>query len=142
MPAHLVAPLLVAAIVVAGCGGTKSLTQKVDIGAGNVGPLPAGILVQSTAVDASRTVLTHERETGWPDENIVWQDGGCVLVAWFERYPMSRDPNPPPPYPVYLVKLASGASTTWVMVDARTGELGAAIGAHPEFSCGLFGAKA
>ena len=113
------------------------LPWRVEIGGGNVGPLPAEMrgLVQTTALDASRTVLAHERETGWPDDEIAWGDGGCVLIARFEQYPMSRAPNPPPPYPVYLVRLASELASTWVMVDARNGELGASIGDRPELPC-------
>jgi hypothetical protein len=128
---------LVATSAVSGCLGTNTLPARVEIGNGNLGPLAADKagLVQSTAIAASQLVLAHERETGWPDENIVWEDGGCVLVAWYEMYPMSRAPNPPPPYPVYLVGLKSGQARAWVMVDARTGELGAYIGDQPEFPC-------
>lgn len=112
---------------------TALLGRRIEIGRGNIGPLPVEMwaIFNITSADASRTVLAHERETGWPDD-IAWSDGGCVLVARFETYPMSRAPNPPPPYPVYLVRLASGAASAWVMVDARTGELGAFIGDHPE----------
>lgn len=142
MNRHGVVAVFVTAIVVAGCLSTNSLSvnslpRQVEIGVGNLGPLPAGMggLVQTTASEASRTVLDHERETGWPDEKFAWRDGGCVLVARFERYPMSRDPNPGLPYPVYLVRLASNTASAWVMVDVRTGELGAYIGDHPEFPC-------
>jgi hypothetical protein len=123
--------------LVGGCLSTNTLPRRVEIGGGNVGPLPPAkqSLVQTTAVDASRTVISHERETGWPDESIAWEDGGCVLVAWYEEYPMSFAPDPPPPYPVYLVRLRSGSASAWVMVDARTGELDAYIGDHPEFQC-------
>jgi hypothetical protein len=125
------------AFLAAACTTTPTLPGRVEIGGGNVGPLPADrhLLVQTTDVAATQTVVAHERATGWPDENIDWEDRGCVLVAWYEKYPMSRTPNPPPPYPVYLVGLKSGANHGWVMVDARTGEIGAYIGDHPEFPC-------
>ena len=54
-----------------------------------------------------------------------------MLVAWYERHPMSRAPVPPDPSAVYLVRLVDerdGSRVTWVMVEATTGELGAAFG--------------
>src|SRR5919112_616145 len=92
---------LVAGYVVAGCLSSNTLPRQVEIGNGNLRPLPAdkAALVQTTPIAASQTALAHERETGWPDENIAWDDAGCVLIASYEMYPMSRAPNPPPPYP-------------------------------------------
>lgn len=86
-------------------------------------------------------MLAHERETGWPDNDVVWRDGGCVLVAWFEGHPMSRAPDPGPPSAVYLVRLIDNRATrvTWVIVDATTGDLGAAIGDAVNSGCGASG---
>jgi hypothetical protein len=96
------------------------------------------LLVRVTAADASRTVLDHEKHTGWPDLDIPWRDGGCVFVAWYVRRPMSMAPNPPSPSPVYLVRLVGevdASKETWVLVDATTGELGAAFSGPSSPSC-------
>ena len=95
-------------------------------------------LVLTTGADAAETVLEHERKTGWPDPDIAWQDGRCVRLAWYEKRPMSFFPEPGPPYPVYLVRLVDQIGTagvTWVMVDARTGEIGSATGAPLKSGC-------
>lgn len=132
---------LLASTLVAGCLGANSVQRRVEIGLGNLGPMPAHLWahVQTTARDAVLIVLASEQETGWPDHDIAWRDGGCVLVARFETYPMSRAPDPPPPYPVYLVRLATETASAWVMVDARSGELGGFIGDHAGLGCELGG---
>jgi hypothetical protein len=128
------------ALILAGCVSALSLTDKVELGTGTLGPVPADrmFLVRATSADAAHTVLAHERETGWPDPDIAWQDGRCVRLAWYEPRPMSFSPDPGPPYPVYLVWLVDQAGTAgvmWVMVDGRTGELGAAIGDPLKSGC-------
>ena len=83
-------------------------------------------------------MLEHKRETGCSDPDIDWQDGGCVRLARWEPRPMSLNPDPGPPYPVCLVRLVdpTGAGgSSWVMVDARTGEEGACIGAALKAGC-------
>jgi len=127
------------AFVLAGCLATKQLHDKVEIGIGTLSQLPLDkvSLVRVTPDAAATTVHTHERETGWPDLDIDWEDGQCVLVAWLERHPMSRAPDPGPPSVVYLVRLmdSAGSRVTWVMVDATSGELGAAIGDPLKAGC-------
>jgi hypothetical protein len=132
--------MAVLALLVAGCLPANSLTDKVELGNGTLGPVPADQVFQirSTAADAAKTVLGNERETGWPDPDIAWQDGGCVRLRWYEPRPMSFSPDPGPPYSVYLVRLVDqtgAAGISWVMVDARTGELGAAIGDALKSGC-------
>jgi hypothetical protein len=117
-----------------------SLPRNVETGVGTLGPLPAERLplVRITAAAAANTVLAHEHETGWPDLDIAWKDGGCMFVAWYVRHPMSMAPVPPPPSPVYVVRLvgvADALQETWVIVDATTGELGAAGGGPSESDC-------
>jgi hypothetical protein len=94
-------------------------------------------LVRVSPAGAATTVLMHERATGWPDLDIEWKDGRCVLLAWLERHPMSRAPDPGPPSAVYLVRLVDGGGSreTWVMVDATSGELGSAIGDPLKGAC-------
>ena len=130
------------AVVLSGCNGTPTLATTVSIGAGTLGPIPDGerSLVRTRAAAALQTVVEHERETGWPDDNIAWLAGGCVLVGWYEQYPMSFDPFPEP-YPVYAVRLVNGASTTWVLVDARSGEERSVIGPQPALPCGSVGVE-
>src|SRR5215213_401534 len=123
------------AVLLAGCLATPTLKGEVVLLNGTVEPLPPdkASLVRVTADVAASTVLTKERDTGWPDPDIAWQSGGCVLVGWFEGRPMSYSPDPGPPSAVYLVRLANSLTrdVTWVMVDATTGELRSAIG-NPE----------
>lgn len=123
--------LVLIGLVVAGCINASALTGDVRFGNGVLHPLPLEKTpeVKTAANVAKATVLEHERATGWPDGDIDWQDGGCVVVGLFEPLPMSMAPDPGPPYPVYLVRLADAASAreTWVMVDARTGEIGASV---------------
>lgn len=129
---------LALAFVLAGCLTTRQLHDKVEIGIGTLGQLPPDkvLLVRVTPEAAATTVLQHERETGWPDLEIDWEDGHCVLVAWLERHPMSRAPDPAPSA-VYVVRLvdSGGSRVTWVMVDATTGELDAAIGDRLKAGC-------
>jgi hypothetical protein len=138
---RLVATLFLAGLV-GGChsGVPGSLTHAVNIGTGTLGPMPADKvpLVRLTAAEAQATVLAHERETGWPDPGIAWKGGGCVLLAWYERRPMSMAPVPPPPSAVYVVRVVSELDATkelWVMVEATTGELGAAFGGPSSSDC-------
>lgn len=130
---------LALAFALAGCLAAHPLHDEVEIGIGTLSRLPADkvALVRITPDAAAATVLTHERETGWPDEDIDWEDGQCVIVAWLERHPMSFAPDPGPPSAMYLVRLvADGSRVTWVMVDATSGELGAAIGDPLKITCG------
>lgn len=131
--------------LLAGCLNSNTLSQSVHLGNGTLSPLPADkvSLVRVTAVAAATTVLAQERETGWPDDDIAWRDGGCVLTAWFQPEPMSFNPHPGPPYAVYLVRLVDLAATgrvRWVMVNAETGELGGALGGQP-IECASFRAR-
>jgi hypothetical protein len=108
-----------------------SISANAETGVGTLSPLlPDQLpLVRITAQVATKTVLTNKQETGWPDLDIAWKDGGCTLLAWYVRHPMSYAPNPPPPSAVYLVQLVDqidASRSTWVMVDATTGELGSA----------------
>jgi hypothetical protein len=120
-----------AASLIAGCRTTPQLHHEVEIGIGTVRPLPPdkSALVRTTAEAAAMTVLTNEFETGWPDDEIAWMDGKCVLLGWLERYPMSFDPRPAPSA-VFMVRLVDGAQAraTWVLVDATTGEESTSIG--------------
>jgi hypothetical protein len=100
---------------------------------GTLSPLPVEklALVRIPPEAAANVVLDHERETGWPDPDVTWKEGGCVLLAWFERQPMSRMPVPPEPSAVYVVRLVGqedASRVTWMMVEASTGELGASFG--------------
>jgi hypothetical protein len=126
------AALALAASTLAGCGGAMSITERVHIFGGTLSPpAPHQLLeVRTSANDALATVLQHENDTGWPDIETDFEDGGCVLVAWLEPAPVSHNPDPGPPYPVFLVRLGDAATrtkVTWVMVDARTGRLGSAL---------------
>lgn len=108
-----------------------SISSNTETGAGTLRPLlPDQLsLVRVTAAAAAHTVLANKEATGWPEVDIAWQDGGCVLLAWYVRHPMSYAPNPPPPSAVFVVRLVSKVDRsrqTWVIVDATTGELGAA----------------
>jgi hypothetical protein len=112
----------------------------VGLFAGTLSPLTAEHLplVAVTADAAAGTVLAHERDIGWPDLDVAWTDGGCVLLAWYERHPMSRAPNPDPPSAVYVVRLVDerdAARETWVMVEASTGELGSVFGGAWSSDC-------
>jgi hypothetical protein len=133
------AALALLLLLLAGCVPPNSLTEKVEIVTGSLGPVPADKvgLVRISDAEATKTVLDNERETGWPDPDIAWQDGRCARLAWFEPHAMSYDPDPGPPYPVYLVRLVdpTGAAITWVMVNARTGDLGASIGDPLKSGC-------
>lgn len=86
-------------------------------------------LVRTTPEAATNTVLKNELETGWPDPEIAWVDGKCVLLGWLERYPMSFSPHPAPSA-VFMVRLvdAGHARFTWVLVDATTGEESTSLG--------------
>ena len=127
-------------VLLAGCMPANALHDRVRLGVGALGPLPPDkvLQVRTTLAEASDTVLKNERETGWPDPDIAWQDGGCVLIALYEPQAMSFAPDPGPPYPVYIVRLVDlpARTATWVMVDARTGELGADIGDVLKGGCG------
>lgn len=120
------------ALVLAGCAGARPIAESIHVFGGTLSP-PAALQlldVRTSANAALTTVLEHERDTGWPDLETMWEDGGCVLVAWLQPEPVSRNPEPGPPYPIFLVRLTHAATrskVTWVMVDARTGQLGAAI---------------
>ena len=110
-----------------------TVPRVVKVVTGTLSPLPVEklSLVRITAEAAAKVVLDHERETGWPDLDVAWKDGGCVLLAWFERQPMSHMPVPPDPSAVYVVRLIGeqdASRVTWVMVEATSGELGAAFG--------------
>jgi pimeloyl-ACP methyl ester carboxylesterase len=127
-------------LVLAGCLNSNTLSQSVHLVNGTLSPLPPDkvALVRVSEGAAASTVLAQERETGWPDEDIAWRDGGCVLIAWFQPEPMSFNPDPGPPYAVYLVRLVDLAATgrvTWVMVNAETGELDAALSGQFPFEC-------
>lgn len=105
-----------------------SITETAVVG-GVLGPFPAeeAARIAVTATDALNTVLTAKRERGWPDADIAWKDGGCVLLAWYQPTPMSYNPEPGPPYGLYLVRLVDPVNATmgtWVTVNATTGELG------------------
>ena len=99
--------------------------------------------IQVTAADASNAVIATKQTTGWPDVDIAWKDGDCVLLAWYRPLPASYDPDPGPPFAVYLVRLVDGADTTigtWVTVDATTGEIKSAGSGPPTTDCpGLAG---
>ena len=115
-----------------------SVSSDTEIGAGTLRPLlPDQLpLVRITEAAAARTVLDTKEATGWPDHDIAWQDGGCVLLAWYVRHPMSYAPNPPPPSAVFVVRLVNKvdrSQQTWVMVDATTGEVRSA-GSGPSSS--------
>jgi hypothetical protein len=117
-----------------------SLPRKVETAAGSLLPLLADQLplVRITSADALGAVLAREQQTGWPDLDIAFKSGGCVLVAWYVRHPMSMAPSPPAPSPVYVVRLVGEgdpSQETWVMVDATTGEEGAAFGGPSISDC-------
>ena len=141
MVRRLVATLFLAGLL-GGChsGVLGSLSRVVEIGVGTLGPLPADKipLVRLSAAEANATVLARERETGWPDLDIAWKGGGCVLLAWYERRPMSFSPVPPPPSAVYVVRLVGELDATnevWVMVEATTGEIRSAFGGLSSSDC-------
>lgn len=75
--------LAIVVLFLAGCVPANSLTDRVEIVNGSLGPIPADKvgLIRTSGTDAAKTVLENERETGWPDLNIAWQDGGCVRLA-------------------------------------------------------------
>jgi hypothetical protein len=122
-----------------------SITENVNLMQAILEPLPADeqTRVRVTAADASNTVLANKRKTGWPDPDIAWKDGGCVLLAWYQPIPTSYAPDPGPPSAVYLVRLVDAADSTmgtWVTVDATTGDLqGAGYGPSTTACPGLAG---
>jgi hypothetical protein len=118
-------------------GSISSNTEEL---AGTLRPLlPDELpLVRITAAAAARTVLANKAATGWPDQDIAWQDGGCVLLAWYVPHAASYAPNPGPPSAVFEVRLVSKADRsqqTWVMIDATTGELDSAGYGPPSSDC-------
>lgn len=137
MPRSLVA-LAALASLLAGCLATPQLHDKVEIGNGTLSQIPPDkiSLVRITAEAAAVAVLNHEHETGWPDLDIDWTDGHCVLLAWLERHPMSFDPDPGSSA-VYMVRLIDGSRSrvNWVLVDASTGEVSTSIGAPLKAGC-------
>lgn len=137
-PSRRLVGLVIAANLVAGCQATPQLRDNVDTGLGTLWPLPPdkASLVRITADAALWTVLNNEAETGWPDVEIDWADGRCVLLAWLERRPMSFDPNPGSSA-VYMVRLIDAGHTrvNWVLVDATTGEERTAIGDPMKAGC-------
>jgi hypothetical protein len=117
-----------------------TIGRSIETLTATLSPLPPEklALVRTTETDARLTVLEHERATGWPDEEVDYRDGGCVLLAWFEGHPMSYAPNPPPPSAVYIVRLTDEANVEpdiWVIVDATTGELSSTFGGAPVVDC-------
>lgn len=130
---------LVAAWLVAGCLSTTTLVADVQLGSGVLHPMPFEKApdVKTTPDAAKAKVLEGVAGGNWPVQGVAWRDGDCVLVALFEPHPMSMAPNPGAPYPVYLVRLWAGAvgHPEWFMVDASTGELGAAIGIPRGLEC-------
>lgn len=130
-PNGVLVRLAFAAALLAGCGAAPQLNQKIEIGIGNVMPLPPNkiALVHVTPEAAANTVVKNELETGWPDPEIAWADGKCVLLGWLEPYPMSFSPHPAPS-PVFMVRLvdAAHARFNWVLVDATTGDESTSIG--------------
>ena len=90
-----------------------SITETVMVG-GILGPFPAeeAARIGVTATDALNTVLSTKRDRGWPDPGIAWKDGGCVLLGWYQPTPMSYNPEPGPPYAIYLVRLVDPVNAT------------------------------
>jgi hypothetical protein len=75
-----------------------SISSNAETGVGTLRPLlPDELpLVRITAAAAARTVLANKEATGWPDLDIAWQGGGCVLLA-LVRSPsdeLCADPGP------------------------------------------------
>src|SRR4051794_39963700 len=123
-----IALVVVLAAVLAGCLSGNLLHESIRLGVGRLLPLPADQLanVRTTAGAAAKAVLDNKRQTAWPARAPGGEDGGCFLLPLYDPQPMSSPPDRGPPYPVYMVRLVDptgAAGVSWVLVDARSGDI-------------------